>query len=271
MGGAQKQAEEFDVWDKAGGIGVKLEKKLIDPTPMRNNPLMDWGVFLHRDEDKGDFQVANWAVEQLKSITGKNTFWDDDTRVPLIFAGPGITKNQPCSQPAELLDIYPTLVELCGLTPRKDLEGITLQSQLQNASIKRDRPAITSHNQGNHGIRSENWRYIRYADDCEELCDMQQDPSFVSLPCQLVCSSGRKLGLASFGVKYSNFFHQRDWRLSRFHDAPMGLRAVDLARCGLFKIFGVFPDLAIVRRFLIERNLTQAFPRCWPLVRACRG
>ena len=137
---------------------------------------MDWGVFLHRDEDKGDFQVANWAVEQLKSITGKNTFWDDDTRVPLIFAGPGITKNQPCSQPAELLDIYPTLVELCGLTPRKDLEGITLQSQLQNASIKRDRPAITSHNQGNHGIRSENWRYIRYADDSEELYDMQQDP-----------------------------------------------------------------------------------------------
>ncbi len=111
-----------------------------------------------------------------KSITGKNTLWDNGTRVPLIFAGPGITKNQRCNQPAELLDIYPSLVELCGLTPRTDLEGITLGPQLQNASTKRARPAITSHNQGNHAIRSENWRYIRYADESDELYDMQQDP-----------------------------------------------------------------------------------------------
>ncbi len=43
--------------------------------------------------------------------------------------------------------------------------------------LKRERPAITSHNKGNHGIRSENWRYIRYADGSEELYDMQKDPN----------------------------------------------------------------------------------------------
>ena len=51
----------------AGGIGVKPEKKLIPPTPMGDHPLMDWGVFPHNDEDKGDYQVASFAVDQIKA------------------------------------------------------------------------------------------------------------------------------------------------------------------------------------------------------------
>ena len=111
-----------------------------------------------------------------KEITGKNTLWDRSTRVPLIFAGPGVTAGQKCSRPAELLDIYPTLVDLCGLPPRTDLEGVSLTPQLKDAQAPRDRPAITSHNQGNFGIRTEQWRYIRYADGAEELYDMVADP-----------------------------------------------------------------------------------------------
>jgi len=112
-----------------------------------------------------------------KEITGKNTLWDRGTKVPLIFAGPGVKGGQRCMQPAELLDIYPTLIELAGVPKRDDLEGISLSPQLQNAATKRERPAITSHNQGNHGIRSENWRYIHYADGSEELYDMVNDPN----------------------------------------------------------------------------------------------
>lgn len=112
-----------------------------------------------------------------KAITGKNTLWDRGTKVPLIFAGPGVKGGQRCLQPAELLDIYPTLIELTGVPARTDLEGISLLPQLQDAAVKRERPAITSHNQGNHAIRSERWRYIRYADGSEELYDMQNDPN----------------------------------------------------------------------------------------------
>ena len=112
-----------------------------------------------------------------KLITGKNTLWDEGTRVPLIFAGPGVKGGQRCLQPAELLDIYPTLVELCSLPGRGDLEGLSLRPQLTDAQAKRERPAITSHNQGNHGIRSERYRYIRYADGSEEFYDTQQDPN----------------------------------------------------------------------------------------------
>ncbi|PAW74980.1 MAG: choline-sulfatase [Opitutia bacterium Tous-C4FEB] len=112
-----------------------------------------------------------------KGITGKNTLWDRSTKVPLIFAGPGVTRGQRCLQPAELLDLYPTLIDLTGVPARTDLEGLSLAPQLKDAAAKRDRPAITSHNQGNHGIRSERWRYIRYADGSEELYDLKADPN----------------------------------------------------------------------------------------------
>lgn len=111
-----------------------------------------------------------------KDITGKHTLWERSTRVPLVFAGPGVTSGQRVTSPAELLDIFPTLTDLTGIPENKELEGISLVPQLRDATAKRQRPAITTHNPGNHGIRSERWRYIRYADGAEELYDILADP-----------------------------------------------------------------------------------------------
>jgi arylsulfatase A-like enzyme len=113
-----------------------------------------------------------------KAITGKNTLWQRSTHVPLIFAGPGVTPGQKCSRPAELLDIYPTLIDLCGLPAAPHaLEGLSLKPQLVDAAAPRDRPAITSHNQGNYAVITEQWRYIRYVDGAEELYDRKADPN----------------------------------------------------------------------------------------------
>lgn len=112
-----------------------------------------------------------------KGITGKNTLWEQSARVPLIFAGPGVSAGAKSSQPVELLDMYPTLVELSGLPKKEDLEGISLMPQLRDGDTKRERPAITTHNPGNHSVRSERWRYIRYADGSEELYDHFRDPN----------------------------------------------------------------------------------------------
>ncbi len=97
--------------------------------------------------------------------------------MPLIFAGPGVAAGGRCEQPAELLDMYPTLSELCGLTAPKGLEGHTLVPQLNDATAEREWPAITTHNHDNHGIRTKDWRYIQYADGSEELYDMKNDPN----------------------------------------------------------------------------------------------
>lgn len=112
-----------------------------------------------------------------KLITGKNTLWERSTRVPLIFAGPGITGGARCERPAELLDLFPTLLELAGLPKVEGLEGISLRPQLADATAPRERPAITTHNQGNHSVRDERWRYIRYADGSDELYDRNADPN----------------------------------------------------------------------------------------------
>lgn len=111
-----------------------------------------------------------------KQITGKNTLWERSTRVPLIFAGPGVARDAKCAEAVELLDIYPTLLELCGFPPAKHVEGHSLAQQLKDANTAREWPAITTHNQGNHAIRSDDWRYIRYADGSEELYDLKNDP-----------------------------------------------------------------------------------------------
>lgn len=300
-GGYPPRAErenEYDHWGPGAGVGARPEKKLVT-TPFGNHPLVDWGTFPHKDEDKGDWKVASWAVDTLngkpqepfflsvgfflphvpcyatqkwfdlypldtlqlppvldddrediplfswylhwslpeprlewlkkanqwaalvraylasvsfvdsqvgrvldaleqngyqentvvvlwsdhgwhlgeKAITGKNTLWDRGTRVPLIFAGPGVARSSRCSKPAELLDLYPTLADLAGLPAPKGVEGHSLKPQLENANAPREWPAITTHNHDNHGIRSEHWRYIRYADGSEELYNMRQDPN----------------------------------------------------------------------------------------------
>jgi choline-sulfatase len=117
-----------------------------------------------------------WHIGE-KAMTGKTTLWERSTHVPLIFAGPGISRGARCTQPAELLDIYPTLIDLCDLTAPKGLEGHSLMPQLKDAKAVRRWPAITTHNVGNHAVRSEHWRYIRYADGSEELYDHRTDPN----------------------------------------------------------------------------------------------
>jgi arylsulfatase A-like enzyme len=73
--------------------------------------------------------------------------------------------------------MYPTLVELAGLPPHGFLEGHSLVPQLRDPNAPREWPAITTHNHDNHGVRSERWRYIRYADGSQELYDMEADPN----------------------------------------------------------------------------------------------
>ena len=75
-----------------------------------------------------------------KAITGKNTCGARSTRVPLIFAGPGVSSGQVSTKPAELLDIYPTLVELCGLPELDHLEGLSLKPQLVDADAPPNAP-----------------------------------------------------------------------------------------------------------------------------------
>ncbi len=107
----------------------------------------------------------------------KFTLWERSTHVPLIVAAPGITQSGGRTQRAVgLIDLFPTLNDLCQLPSVKGLEGQSLVPLLKNPAIQWERPALTTHGQGNHSLRSERWRYIRYRDGGEELYDHENDP-----------------------------------------------------------------------------------------------
>ena len=72
--------------------------------------------------------------------------------------------------------IYPTLCELAGLRPPDHIEGFSIVPLLKDPKSTRETPAITTQGFKNHTVRSEDWRYIRYADGSEELYDEVGDP-----------------------------------------------------------------------------------------------
>lgn len=110
-----------------------------------------------------------------KKRWAKQSLWERSTRVPLIVSLPNGKRGTRCSRPVELLSLYPTLVDLCGLPSKTDLEGANLAPLLNNPMSKWGRPAITTYQRNNHSIRSEAFRYVRYADGSEELYDHRND------------------------------------------------------------------------------------------------
>ncbi len=108
----------------------------------------------------------------------KFTLWERSTRVPFILAAPGVTTaGTRTARPVGLVDLFPTLNDLCALPAVSALDGTSLVPLLKDPARAWDEPALTTHGQGNHALRSERWRYIRYADGGEELYDHDSDPN----------------------------------------------------------------------------------------------
>jgi iduronate 2-sulfatase len=107
----------------------------------------------------------------------KFALWEEATRAPLFYVVPGVTKpNSVCARTVDFMSIYPTLCDLCGLEKPEHVEGVSVRPLLAEPAAAWDRPALTTHGFQNHAVRSEKWRYIRYADGGEELYDEVKDP-----------------------------------------------------------------------------------------------
>jgi iduronate 2-sulfatase len=112
----------------------------------------------------------------------KQSCFEESARVPLIIAPPR-TKNagRVCARTVELIDLYPTLADLVGLTPPKSLQGASLRPLLENPDAGWQRPAFTQVQRGSfpgHSVRTERWRYTEwdYAKKGAELYDHDADP-----------------------------------------------------------------------------------------------
>jgi len=74
------------------------------------------------------------------------------------------------------MSIYPTLCDLAGIPQPKHVEGRSIRSLLADPQAAWSLPGVTTFGYQNHTVRTEQWRYIRYADGSGELYDHNNDP-----------------------------------------------------------------------------------------------
>jgi len=133
----------------------------LDASPHKNDTI----VMLWSDHGWHLGEKLHWS---------KFTLWEESARCVLICAGPGVKPGTRCEQPVNLMDMYPTLLEMCGLPPKAGQAGASFVPQLSDPGCKRD-PSITANEKG-VSVRSVRWRYISYRDGSEELYNHDKDP-----------------------------------------------------------------------------------------------
>ena len=136
-----------------------------------------------------------------KQLLTKKTVWEESTRVPLIVRAPGVTPaDRECGHPVSLIDLYPTLVDLCNLPndPNKNgngtpLDGHSLRPFLEkpdngkwdgpvvalsviDGNIPVEVGGIAPKDQQHFTVRSRHWRYCLWSGGEEELYDHRDDP-----------------------------------------------------------------------------------------------
>jgi len=116
-----------------------------------------------------------WSLGE-KSHWRKFALWEEPTRTVFIWKAPGMTSGGVCDRPVDYSSVYPTLCALTGLPQPGHLEGHDLSPLLKDPKATREVPAITTHGFQNHTVRTQDWRYIRYANGDEELYDETADP-----------------------------------------------------------------------------------------------
>jgi uncharacterized sulfatase len=131
----------------------------------------------------------------------KQSLFEESARVPLVVIAPGAKGNgRPCARTVEFVDLYPTLADLAGLTPPKDLVGASLRPLLDDPSRPWDRPAFTQVQRGEfpgYSVRTERWRYTVWDDgkrgaqlydhdaDPQELNNLADDPKSAAVAAEM--------------------------------------------------------------------------------------
>jgi arylsulfatase A-like enzyme len=136
----------------------------FDKSPMKDNTI----VMLWSDHGWHLGEKQHWR---------KFALWEEATRAPFLVSVPGLTKPATvCDRTIDYMSIYPTLCDLAGIPTPKHVEGQSIKKLLADPKAAWDTPAITTHGYQNHAVRTEAFRYIRYADGSEELYDEKADP-----------------------------------------------------------------------------------------------
>lgn len=157
---------------------------------MKNTTIVMWADHGYQLGEHGQWQ--------------KSTLFEPSARVPLLVAGAGVkAAGRGCARTVEHLDLYPTLVDLCGLSGAPaGLQGHSLKPLLSNPNAKWDYPAVTqvlreTRRLMGYSLRTERYRYTSWAEgrEGEELYDYETDPRELRNLVRDAGSSGIKASL----------------------------------------------------------------------------
>lgn len=139
-----------------------------------------------------------WSLGE-KSHWRKFALWEEPTRTVFVWKVPGVTTpGGLCARSVDYSSIYPTLCELATLPLPSHLDGRSILPLLKNPKAAWEMPAITTHGFKNHAVRSDGWRYIRYANGDEELYDSSSDPLEYTNLAKRAEHASRKVELAKW-------------------------------------------------------------------------
>ncbi len=115
-----------------------------------------------------------------RRLWGKSTMYNESVQIPLIVAGPGIPKGVSRKTPAQIIDVFPTVLDNAGLTAMCDRPG---RSLIDLARIPDDiaRPIFSEYHataakSAEFMIRRGRYKYIHYVGYRPELYDLEEDP-----------------------------------------------------------------------------------------------
>ena len=170
------------IWFRNIINGTGLCRATWPPSVLWTGMWADWLNALENSEHADNTIVVLWGDHGWhlgeKQHWRKHALWDITTQTTFIISTPDeVQKNRLCQRPVSLIDLYPTLVELCGLPGRDGLDGQSIVPLLKDPQMKWDRPVLMTFGYNNHAIQTELWRYIHYHDGGQELYDHHNDPN----------------------------------------------------------------------------------------------
>lgn len=150
------------------------------------------GKFIQALKDKGVYEdtiICLWGDHGFHlgdhNMWGKHSNLEQATRSPLIIHAPGYPNAQRTNSPTEFIDIYPTLLDLCGLDAPQNLQGKSLKPLLLNPKDAVKKGAISNFKQAGalgYAYRTEQHRYVEWINQksqqimARELYDYKSDP-----------------------------------------------------------------------------------------------
>jgi arylsulfatase A-like enzyme len=144
------------------------------------------GKILKALEDKGEldntiivFCGDNGLAVGQHGLMGKQNIYDHSVHIPLIMAGPGIPEGEKREQYVYLLDVYPTLCELCGVEIPDSVEGKSFAGMFTDSNHVTREDLYLVFQARIRGVQDERYKLIEYRSEelkLTQLFDLKLDP-----------------------------------------------------------------------------------------------